>query len=135
MSKLGIDKIPQFRIAQLPPSDGIKKLRQSGYLVPIDLECLYTDTMWALAERRGWLEERPDFQKLIRKDLVQRMFETDENPLRELSKPEGLRIRKRFSKSGKASAAGYISRLADAIQKKELASFGPLVREIEAALF
>jgi predicted ATPase len=134
MKKLGIENIQQFKISQLGPPEGVKTLRQNGYLVPVDLECLYTDAIWALAEQRGWLEDRQDFQKLIRKDLVQRMFETDENPLHDLTKTDGLRLRRKFSNTGKLSAAAYVCKLNEEDRKRELQAFKPLVQEIESAL-
>lgn len=134
MKKLGIENLQQFKIAQLSPSDGIKALRRKGYLVPVDLESLYTDKMWKLAEKKGWLEERSDFQRLIRKDLVQRMFQTNENPLHDLAAAEALRIRMKFSSSGKVSAAAHILKLEETDQRTELASFVGLIKEIESAL-
>jgi len=134
MKKLNIESLPQFQISQLAPSDAIKSLRRDGYLVPVDLESLYSDDVWQMAESKGWLEDRVDFQKLIRKDLVQRMFETDENPLHGLSKVDALRLRKKFSNAGKGAATSYICKLAEPDRRAELSGFQALVEQIEAAL-
>jgi predicted ATPase len=134
MKKLGINTIPSFTIMQMTPSDVVKKLRSDGYLVPVELESLYTDELWRRADSRNWLEEREDFQKLIRKDLVQLMFETDTNPLYKLSTAQQMRMKKKFSAQGKLKAVGYLKSLDEAGLRKHLSEFQKITQDIEAAL-
>lgn len=134
MTKLAIQNLPQFKVEQVPAAENIREMRQRGYLVPVDLESLYIDEVWLVAEDKGWLEDRVEFQTLIRKDLVQQMFETNKNPLFDLSAVQQIRLKRKFSHDGKNKVIGYIKSKTPAEQKTMLQNFCVVTKLCEREL-
>ena len=112
-----------LRVLSLRTPNSLVAICQRGFRIPIDLEALYTDETWSLAERRGWLEPRPDLGAILSADMVQDMATGGSNPFQALEPRDSLRLRFRFSDAGKRSAARRVARLSLADGKRELANF------------
>lgn len=97
-----------------PTPEHLISIFKMGFIIPIDLESMYSDAFWMSAEQSGWLEDCTDMRHRLPKqiviDLCSRPGE-EIDPYSNLSRPASLRIRKQFSKNGKKRAAKHINNL------------------------
>jgi len=97
-----------------PTPGHLTSIFQRGFIIPIDLEAMYSDEFWMFAEQVGWLEDCTAMLNRLPRKIVGawcNQLENRINPYADLSNPNFLRVRKQFSKNGKMQAAKHISKL------------------------
>jgi predicted ATP-dependent endonuclease of OLD family len=106
-----------------------------GFKLPVDLEYLYTDQFWKMAEKKDWLQENTDLINMMtqekREDILKRYLIGKQTDSSELARTDcNLRIRKRFSDESKLKAAKYIESLDDDLAKQYLVNFQSILKEV-----
>ena len=83
-----------------------------GFKLPIDLEFLYSNTVWEYANTQGWLEERDSSEHIsttLQKEINYAAINNQQLDLfGGVHSGVKLRIQKKFSDSGKVSVANWI---------------------------
>ncbi len=85
-------------------------IHRKNYRVPKDLESLYSDDFWNLANRKGWLEPIEDIARLPKKVLLNKTFSNDINIYEGLTDEKKLRVQHTFSNEGKIESVKYIKK-------------------------
>lgn len=124
-----------LKVMALETPPRLRPLAQQGFSIPVDLEALYSDALWARAERNGWLEVVEDLSPLLSRQMVAAMAAGGRNPFAALAPEDSLRMRNRFSDRGKQAASRWLSNLALASAERELDSFRPLIASLREHLF
>ena len=130
LRKLGIQRGPDFRTKVLDTPPNLRKLKQAQFELPIDLEAYLDDTVWEVAETKGWLEDVEDPRAGLSDNMVKTFFDTLVDPREALNPAERRRLQKRFTVQGKRRAAQYVAGLAEEKASVALDQFEALVKEI-----
>ncbi|TDK31218.1 DUF2813 domain-containing protein [Rhizobium deserti] len=111
---LGIKNNLSFMSLAYPQIQPIRALVARGFLLHADLESSYSDEVWLLAEKQGWLEDCDNLGSRIKPEVLQSVLNDGaDNPFDQLTGAERLRVRRRFSDAGKLKAAKHIVKLGD----------------------
>jgi predicted ATPase len=111
-----------------------------GFELPVDLEYMYSESVWDKAETEGWLEVVPSEKaRLSEKKLayvIASAFEGRQCDLfNEVDVATNRRIKKQFTDRGKTQAAKWIEKEDDGSAKEYLARFEPTLKEVFQHLF
>lgn len=117
-----------------PAGARVARLRKSGFQVPQDLESLYSDRLWELAKKRGWIEQRVDLSTMLSGRLVADLVNKGSDPFAELEESDRLRVTMTFTDAGKSKALQAVEAANAGEQRKLLASFEPLISALQTAL-
>ena len=123
LGKLGIQRGAEFRTKVLETPVGVRKLKKDGFVLSIDLEAYFDDTVWEKAECEDWLEAVEDPRAGLNDDMVKSFFQTLVDPRKALTSAERRRLQMRFTSQGKQEAAKYVARLS---REKTVVALGPL---------
>ncbi len=80
-----------------------------NYKVPKDLESLYSNDFWDIANRNDWLERIKDGSRLPEWIISDKLFSKDINIYKGLTDEEKLRVEHTFSYKGKVESVRYIN--------------------------
>ena len=127
MRKLKLGGVPYFHAISYRTPLHLQGLAKRGFNIPVDLEALYPDDIWLLAEKNGWLAEVENKAPLLSPGLVNKLANKEENPFSNLENIDALRLKYRFTDQGKQLAARHVSNLTGKAADHVLASFKPLV--------
>ncbi|WP_143273264.1 ATP-dependent nuclease [Azospirillum palustre] len=109
----------------------LRNLARQGFQLSIDLEAFYTDALWQRAESRKWLEPVKDLGALLSTTLVGAMAAGGPNPFEGLEPNDALRLKFKFSDTGKQKAAQHLARMTQTEAERELAEFRQLIIELQ----
>lgn len=135
LKKLGIQRGPEFKTKVLDTPPNVRKLKQAKFVLPIDLEAYLDDTVWEVAETKGWLEDVEDPRAGLSDKMVKSFFETLVDPREALDLVDRRRLKKRFTVQGKRRVAKYVACLSEEKVSVALGQFEALVREITEYFF
>ncbi len=88
----------------------VRDIYRKNYKVPKDLESLYSNYFWNLANCNGWLERIKDASRLPEKVHSKKVFSNDIDIYKGLTDEEKLRVEHTFSNKGKAESVKYINK-------------------------
>lgn len=132
--RLRIKPDSAFSYFKLPCPPIVREMRASGFTLPADLESFYTDDLWLLAEKRGWLEAVTDLETRLSPTLLRKVINEGAQPSLALTDEAKRRLECKFSDDGKAKAAKHIAALQADKAKAELKLFEPLVVSLRSHL-
>jgi hypothetical protein len=118
----------------ISPSANVLGLLQKGFKIPLDIESLYTNSLWSKARNQGWLVDVDSPQDRLSKNQVTDLLRSKIDPYADLSDDEQMRVDMTFSDDGKIKASKYIAKLRDKNAQRELVNFKGLIQEIVATL-
>ncbi|EPG0533139.1 ATP-dependent nuclease [Vibrio harveyi] len=98
------------KVVSVKASSDTISLLNKGFDIPKDLESLYSEELWILADKKGWLEEVKNMQQRLKPSKVNELINGTFD-LTSLSTYESLRVTKQFSDSGKKQVVKYIENL------------------------
>lgn len=134
IQRLKLKHSPHFEYFILPPTAETIELRKKGLAAPSDLESYYSQALWQLAQKRGWLEEVADMSTRLSPKTVKCIVNGGLNPVKELDADQALRFIFTFSADGKEKMSKYIAAMDDDEARKQLSLFNPLIQRIVAGL-
>ena len=129
IENLNLTKLPRRTVA-LPVPPEVQALRQRGYEIPVDLEALYSNALWARADRAGWLEERKNLHFLVSDRLMKRIFNGEISIGEELDEAALRRVKRTFSTEGKTKAIRHIFQQSEDKAQEILFNLKPIISEI-----
>jgi Predicted ATPases len=108
---------------------------KTNFRIPADLEAFYSDSLWDLAEQRGWLVPVADLTNRIAPEINNRLIiEGGGSPFEGLGNIDRLRIQKTFSTEGKRLISQHISRMPPDQAEEALVDLKPVINRILANL-
>ena len=132
-------------IQKIPKSKITTSIYGKGFKAPVDLESLYSNDFWKLADNKNWLERVADgrliTQNIIPKDLHDEYINSVEKRsiFNHLSDDERLRVTHRFSSQSynksKVEAANEIGKGANLDLEATLKEFKPVLEKALKFLF
>ncbi|GAC1043829.1 ATP-dependent nuclease [Rhizobium sp. No.120] len=135
IASLGIRTNLKFTSQTYPQIESVRALNQQGFVLYADLESTYSDKLWLLAEKQGWLEDFDNVGTRLRLEVLQSVLNNDlANPLDGLIGVERLRVRRRFSDAGKVKIAKHIDKLNDADATAALIGLKQWIEKTHACL-
>lgn len=88
----------------------IRAIWKQGFRIPNDLEMNYSDEIWMLAEKNGWLTERENLEEIVSRDVIKSIFGNGESPISKLTPTQALRVKFQFRGEAKEAISRYISK-------------------------
>ena len=134
LEKLKIQKGPKFKVRILKAPRRLHELGSKHFALSIDLECYFDDSVWEVAEEKGWITSIDDPRAGLNDDMVKEVFRTKVDPRESLDISDRRRLRKRFTKDGKRQTARYVAKLSNEEAESALRELKDLVGQITSHL-
>ncbi|VAW22758.1 hypothetical protein MNBD_ALPHA12-1927 [hydrothermal vent metagenome] len=116
-----------------PPPDHITEAHEAGFLLPVDLESLYSIDFWQWASENDHLEVRGR-SEVFPKELIEQVLKGHVDPNEGMNEAWSILVQSKFKSESKIACANYIVTKNDDECRVELAPFELLLRDVLAYL-
>ncbi|MFG1247243.1 hypothetical protein [Xanthobacter flavus] len=119
-----------FKLIGLRTPPRLINLARAGFILSVDLESYYSDSLWRIARDNGWLEPVADLGSILSSTQVSKLAAGDVNPFNGLTEDDALRLKNHFTDDGKKKAARRVSNMTNLAAQKELDNFRELIEDL-----